>query len=209
MAIVGMSLGGRRLQRTAEKLGFNYPFPNGLPETSIFMPPPSGFGVAEIASGFTTKVTLSPILAAAIVRSVLKGEAPELPWSSVAGSEYAHNSPQKLAASAFSENTYYGLRRMFEATVNSGSARSTFRNARIFYPNNRKRLRVGGKTGTKNGGDLRYEWFAAYAYDRKAPSKSVVIICLHMNEVDGTRASHPAQAAALLINHWAKSYIQW
>jgi len=207
MAIVGMSLGGRRLQQAAEELGFNYPFPNGLPETSNFIPPASGFGLAEIASGFTSEVTISPILAAAIVRSVLKGEAPELPWSSVAGPEYAHSSSQKLAASAFSENTYYGLRLMFEATVKSGSARSVFRNGSIFYPGNRKRLIVGGKTGTKNGGNLRYEWFAGYAQDRRDPSKSLVVICLHMNEVDGTRAKHPSQAAALLINHWAKSYL--
>lgn len=208
MAIVGMSLGGGRLEQTAEELGFNYHFPNAVPETSLFRPPASGFGLAEAASGFTTEVTLSPLLAAAIVRSVLKGEGPELPWSPVAGPQYAHSSSKKLYASAFSENTYYGLRRMFEATVKSGSARSTFRNDRIFYPNNRKRLRVGGKTGTKSGGNLRYEWFAGYAKDRKDPSKGVVIICLHMNEANGTRASHPAQAAALLVNHWAKKYVQ-
>jgi len=209
MAIVGMSLGGRRLQEAAEELGFNYSFPGGLPETSNFMPPASGFGLAEISSGFTSKVTISPVLAAAIIRSVLKGEAPEIPWSSVAGPEYAHGSPQKLAAADFSDNTYYGLRLMFEATVYSGSARSVFRNGSIFYPGNRKRLRVGGKTGTKNGGDLRYEWFAGYAQDRRNPSKSLVVVCLHMNEVDGTRAKHPSQAAALLINHWAKTYVQW
>lgn len=209
MAIVGMSLGGEKLEQAAEELGFNYPFPNAVPEISFFRPPSSGFGLAEFASGFTTKVTLSPLLAAAIVRSILKGKSPELPWSPLAGLEYAHSSPRKLYTSAFSKNTYYGLRRMFEGTVKSGSARSTFRNDRTFYPGNRKRLRVGGKTGTKNGGDLRYEWFAGYAQDRKDPSTGVVVICLHMNQTNGTRASHPAQAAALLINHWAKKYVQW
>ncbi|MDT8318553.1 MAG: penicillin-binding transpeptidase domain-containing protein [bacterium] len=209
MAIVGMGLGGGKLQHAAEKLGFNYPFPNAVPETSFFRPPSSGFGLAEFASGFTTKATLSPLLAAAIVRSVLKGESPQLPWSPLVGLEYAHSSPSQLNGAAFSKNTYYGLRRMFEATVKSGSARSIFDNDRTFYPGNRKRLRVGGKTGTKNGGDLRYEWFAGYAQDRKDPSRGVVVICLHMNKSKGTRASHPAQAAALLINHWAKDYVQW
>ncbi len=204
-----MSLGGGKLQQAAEKFGFNYPFPNAVPQTSLFRPPVSGFGLAEVASGFTTKVTMSPLLAAAIVRSVLKGEIPELPWSTVAGTEYAHSSPIKLYAGIFSKNTYYGLRRMFETTVKSGSARSIFRNSRTFYPNNRKRLRVGGKTGTQNGGNLRYEWCAGYAEDRKDASKGVVIICLHMNESKGTRASHPAQAAALLVNHWAKDYVKW
>ena len=209
MAIAGMSLGGARLEQAAKELGFNYPFPNAVPGTSLFRPPASGFGLAEFASGFTTEVTLSPLLAAAIVRSILKGESPELPWSNLAGPAHAHSSPKKLYTSAFSKNTYYGLRRMFEATVKSGSARSIFRDDRTFYPGNRKRLRVGGKTGTKNGGDLRYEWFAGYARDRKDPSKGVVVICLHMNQSKGTRASHPAQAAALLINHWAKNYVQW
>lgn len=209
MAIVGMSLGGGKLQKAAEELGFNYPFPNAVPQISYFKPPASGFGLAEFASGFTTKATLSPLLAAAIVRSVLRGETPELPWSPLVGPDYAHSSPRKLYAGTFSKNTYYGLRRMFEATVKSGSVRSTFGNDRTFYPGNRKRLRVGGKTGTKNGGDLRYEWFAGYAQDRKDSSKGVVVICLHMNESRGKRASHPSQAAALLINHWAKKYVQW
>ncbi len=209
MGIVGQRLGQKRLLKTAERFGFNRIFSANIPEMSLFTTNGDKFGVAEAASGFTNDITLSPLLAAAIVRAVLTGESPEIPWSPVIGANYTPPVPVKLGSKPFSENTYYGLRRMFEATIKKGSARSPFRNKRIFYPYNRKRLRVGGKTGTKDGKNVRYEWFAGYAKDRKNPNKSVVLVCLHMNELKGTRASYPAQAAALLINHWAKQYLEW
>ncbi|MBE9504788.1 MAG: penicillin-binding protein [Proteobacteria bacterium] len=209
MGIVGLSLGGKALKTAATQLGFNMDCPTGLIDQSIFAPPDSGYGVAEAACGFTKEITLSPLHGAAIVRSVLKGKAPEIPWSPLVGAQYAPAKAVPLPVSALSENTYYGLRRMFEATIKKGSARTSFRNPKVLYSYNRKRLRIGGKTGTKDGHDGRYEWFAGYAMDRKDPKKSLVLVCLHINELSGTRASHPAQAAALLINHWAKRYLKW
>lgn len=209
MAIVGLSLGGKALKNTAGQLGFNLEYPVGLPGESCFNPPDKGFGVAETACGFTTDVTISPLHVAAIVRSVLNGAKPELPWSSKIGKKYAPLRSNKLSLTPFSENTYYGLRRMFEATIKYGSARGAFNNAKVLYSYNKKRLRIGGKTGTKNSGDSRYEWFTGYVQDRKDSSKSLILVCLHINEIDGTRASHPVQAAALLINHWAKKYLKW
>jgi len=209
MALVGLQLGGKTLRQTSARLGFNLDYPAGVPLRSSYDPPDSGFGVAEAASGFTDKVTLSPLHAAAIVRAVLRGETPEIPWSPVVGKSYAPGRPGSLEADPFSDNTYYGLRRMFEATISKGSARSPFRKRRVFYPYNKKRLRVGGKTGTKDGGDFRFEWFAGYAQDRKDPERSIVLVCLHINELTGTRASPPSQAAAMLINHWAKKYLEW
>ena len=209
MGIVGQSLGEERLLQTAERFGFNRAFSAGIPEMSLFSTNGDRFGIAEAASGFTNGITLSPLLAAAMVRAVLTGAIPEIPWSPLIGADATPAVPVKLGGEPFSENTYYGLRRMFEATIQKGSARSPFRNKRVFYPYNRERLRVGGKTGTKDDGNLRYEWFAGYALDRKNTNKSVVLVCLHMNELKGTRASVPAQAAALLLNHWARKYLEW
>lgn len=209
MGIVGFNLGGNTLRKTAEKLGFNRNYADGIPAKSSYNPPDKGFGVAEFASGFTTDITLSPLLAAAIVRSVLQRKAVEIPWSPVVGTEYAPKTPIRLPLSDLAENTYYGLNRMFEATVQSGSARSVFKNPKILFPYNRKRLLIGGKTGTKDGIDGRYQWFAGFAKDRKDPRKSIVLVCLHINKLKGTRASPPAQAAGLLINHWAKKYLKW
>ncbi len=207
IGLVGLQIGGKAMRQISTRLGFNLDFPNGIPNRSIYEPPDSGFGVAEAASGFTTKITISPLLAAAIVRSILRGETPEIPWSPVVGNRYAPIKPVRLNSRPFSHNTYYGMRRMFEATISKGSARTPFRTKNVFYRNNRKRLRVGGKTGTKDNGKFRYEWFAGYAYDRKKPEKSIIVVCLHINELSGTRASAPSQAAALLLNHWAKKYL--
>lgn len=207
MGLVGLQIGGKAMRKTSAQLGFNFDFPNGMPQRSIYEPPDTGFGVAEAASGFTTKITISPLHAAAIIRSILREETPEIPWSPVVGNRYAPIKPIRLETQPFSHNTYYGMRRMFEATISKGSARTPFRSKNIFYPNNKKRLRVGGKTGTKDGGKFRYEWFAGYAYDRKKPENAVIVVCLHINELSGTRASTPSQAAALLLNHWAKKYL--
>ena len=209
MAIVGLSLGGKVLKKTAAQLGFNLDYPVGIPIESCFNPPDKGFGVAEAACGFTSDVTISPLHTAAIVRSILNGTEPELPWSPRIGKQHAPLGPNKLLLTPFTENTYYGLRRMFEATIKYGSARGAFNNAKVLYSYNKKRLRIGGKTGTKDSGDSRYEWFTGYVQDRKDFKKSLILVCLHINEIDGTRASHPVQAAALLINYWAKSYLKW
>lgn len=208
MGIIGLSLGGNLLKQAAERLGFNRRYPDGVPLRSSFNPPDTGFGVAEAASGFTTEITLSPLHAAAIVRAVLREDSPEIPWSPLVGHDYAPARPVRLPVSPLSENTYYGLKRMFEATIKSGSARTSFRNPGVLYSSNKKRLRIGGKTGTKDGDDGRYEWFAGYAEDRRNPEKSLVIVCLHINELKGQRASHPVQAAALLINHWSRNYLE-
>lgn len=209
MGIVGIDLGGKRLLAAAERLGFNRLLAEGVPSISQYPLPSDDFSIAEAASGFTDHITVSPLLVAAIVRSIMLEEGPEMPWSPLLAPRYAPAEAIGLHQSPFTENTYYGLKRMLEATINRGSARTTYNNPRVFYPYNRERLQTGGKTGTKNMGDIRYEWFAGYARDRKDSKKSLILVCLHMNELNGTRASHPAQASALLINHWAKSYLQW
>ncbi len=209
MGIVGLKLGGNTLRKTAEKLGFNRDYTDGIPAKSNFKPPDKGFGVAEAASGFTTDITISPLLAAAIVRSVLQRKAPEIPWSPVVGTEYAPKTSIGLPLPDLTKNTYYGLNRMFEATVKKGSARSFFKNPKVLFRYNRQRLRIGGKTGTKEGVDGHYQWFAGFATDQKDPKKSIILVCLHINELKGTRASPPAQAAGLLINYWAKKYLEW
>lgn len=209
MGIVGISLGGKRLTAAAEKLGFNLSADKGLPPASIYPLPADDFAVAEAASGFTDDITITPLLVASIIRSILLEKGPEIPWSPLLSPDYAPLRTIDLNQSPLKENTYYGLKRMLESTLKNGSARTSYNNPRILYPYNRERLRTGGKTGTKSLGNIRYEWFAGYAQDRKNSEKALILVCLHMNEVKGTRASHPAQASALLINHWAKSYIEW
>jgi len=200
MGIVGIDLGSKRLLGAAEKLGFNRLMAKGVPSESIYPLPADNFAIAETASGFTDEVTVSPLLMAAIVRSILREEAPKMPWSPLLAPEYAPAASIGLNQTPFKENTYYGLKRMMEATLKKGSARTTY---------NKERLQTGGRTGTKSVENIRYEWFAGYARDKKDSEKSLILVCLHMNELKGTRASHPAQASALLINHWAKSYLQW
>ena len=81
MAIVGKNVGGKRLNAAAAKLGYNKNFPGNAPNASRYTAPDTGYGLAEVACGFTTSTTLTPLLAAAQVRAILTKKPLEIPWA--------------------------------------------------------------------------------------------------------------------------------
>ncbi|MDR1759578.1 MAG: penicillin-binding protein [Fibrobacter sp.] len=207
-AILGLSVGGDYLKKTGEKLGYNTAFPENIPETSAFNPPDTGFGLAEAASGFTQETTLSPLLAAAITRSILLKKSLEIPWSQHLPTGFAPSGANPLEAPLFSQNTYYGLKTAMLQTVKSGTGRKNISKRHISkrYLN---RLNIGGKTGSKDGDDPpgRYDWFAGFAEDNQNPENAVIVVVM---QAHGEMRSQPAtQVAALLIQYWAKEYLSF
>ena len=81
MAIVGKNVSARRLNAAAAKLGYNKRFPGNAPNASSYTAPDTGYGLAEVACGFTTSTTLTPLLAAAQVRAILTKKPLEIPWA--------------------------------------------------------------------------------------------------------------------------------
>ncbi len=203
IALIGMNIGAKRLKAAAEKLGFNRNFPGSVPEASRYNPPDSGYALAEVASGFTQDVTLSPLQAAAIVRAILQGKPLEIPWERSGAAGHAPKIPVKLDLEGLSENAYRGLRLSMISTATVGTAKkqmSTRNISRRFFSD----LDIGGKTGSLDGEDPkgRYDWFMGFAQSKTNPDKAIVLVVMQVHGQMRTQTS--TQIAALLVNYWAK-----
>ena len=207
MAIVGMNVGAERLRSAAKKLGYNTNFPGAIPPRSNYAPPDTGYGLAEVSSGFTDATTLTPLLAAAQVRSILMKKPLEIPWASNLDG-YAPKSRIALDVGKFSDNTYYGLREAMIRTVTHGTARKNI-STRHMARKNYEALNIGGKTGSLDGKDPygRYEWFMGFAQSKEDPSKAIVIVIMQVHDLQGMRSQPATQVAGMLINYWAHQYL--
>ena len=203
LGIIGLNVGAKRLRDAAKMLGYNTNFPGGLPGRSNYAPPDSGYGLAEVSCGFIQSTTLSPLLAAAQVRSILTKKPLEIPWAGdLAG--YAPKSRIALDVPKFSENTYYGLRAAMLRSVTNGTARkhiSTHNMAR----KNFNALNIGGKTGSLDGDDPhgRYEWFMGFAQSKDDPKKAIVVVVMQVHDLQGYRSQPACQVVAMIMNYWA------
>ncbi|WP_405329167.1 penicillin-binding transpeptidase domain-containing protein [Fibrobacter sp.] len=205
MAIVGKNVGARRLNAAAAKLGYNKRFPGNAPNASSYTAPDTGYGLAEVACGFTTSTTLTPLLAAAQVRAVLTKKPLEIPWARDMA-PFAPQKPLALDVGKFSENTYYGLRESMLRSVTQGTAHKHM-STKNMARKNFEALRLGGKTGSLDGTDPagRYDWFMGFAESKADPSKSIVVIVMQMHKE--IRSQPATQVAATVINYWAHQNI--
>ena len=201
MAIVGKNVGAKRLLSAAAKLGYNKRVPGNAPNASSYTAPDTGYGLAEVACGFTTSTTLTPLLAAAQVRAVLTKKPLEIPWARDMA-PFAPQKPIALDVGKFSENTYYGLRESMLRSVTQGTARKHM-STKNMARKNFEALRLGGKTGSLDGTDPagRYDWFMGFAESKTDPSKSIVVIVMQMHKE--IRSQPATQVAATVINYWA------
>ena len=201
MAIVGKNVGAKRLNAAAAKLGYNKRFPGNAPNASSYTAPDTGYGLAEVACGFTTSTTLTPLLAAAQIRAVLTKKPLEIPWARDMA-PFAPQKPLALDVGKFSENTYYGLRESMLRSVTQGTARKHM-STKNMARKNFEALRLGGKTGSLDGTDPagRYDWFMGFAEAKNDPSKSIVVIVMQMHKE--IRSQPATQVAATVINYWA------
>ena len=203
LAIIGMNVGAKRLRDAARNLGYNTNFPGGLPGRSSYSPPDSGYGLAEASCGFTEATTLTPLLAAAQVRSILMKKPLEIPWAENLPA-YAPKNRIALDVGKFSENTYYGLREAMIRSITNGTARKHI-STRNMARKNFNALNIGGKTGSLDGHDPygRYEWFMGFAQSKEDPSKALVVVILQVHDLQGYRSQPACQVAAMIINYWA------
>jgi len=202
MAIVGYDVGTSFLKSTAQKLGYNQKFENNIPEESKLNVPDTGYGIAEVSSGFTNNTTLSPLLAAAQIRALLKQKAIEIPTAENI-TPYAPTKKTVLSESLFSENTYYGMKQAMMRTISNGTAKKNL-SSKFIARRYREQLNIGGKTGSLDGSNPegRYEWFAGFAESRLEPDKGIILVVMQVHKE--IRSQPATQVAALLINYWAQ-----
>lgn len=203
LGIIGMNVGAKRLRDAAKMLGYNTNFPGGLPGRSNYAPPDSGYGLAEVSCGFIQSTTLTPLLAAAQVRSILTKKPLEIPWAK----DLEGIAPKQriaLDVGKFSENTYYGLRAAMLRSVTNGTARKHI-STKNMARKNFNALNIGGKTGSLDGNDPngRYEWFMGFAQSKDDPKKAIIVVIMQVHDLQGYRSQPACQVAAMIMNYWA------
>ncbi len=161
-------LGGDRIFQYATNLGFNGIFDSdfGFGAGQIELDPADEWQVAETASGYTRRNTLSPIHGAVLGAIPINGGKLVAPFivKSLLGPNgipvYVHDTP--AVSSVVTNQAAVQLRTMMESTVMIGSARRAFRK---FHRGHRADIVVGGKTGSLTGFHPKgkYDWFVGFA----------------------------------------------
>lgn len=160
-------VGGDAMLSVAERLGFNgafasdFEFANGIVELDTA----DQWQVAEMASGYTRRNTLSPLHGAALAATAINGGQLIAPGvvHAVLGPNgvplYWHERPAR--AEVMRAETAEELKRLMRATVIRGSARRSFAG---FHRGEFKHALVGGKTGSLRGFEPKgeYDWFVGF-----------------------------------------------
>jgi cell division protein FtsI/penicillin-binding protein 2 len=215
--LLGLRVGAESLRDMAERLGFNRPtLPLGdgrdaAKEDSSswparLTPPDSGFALAEVASGYTTSTTISPLHALRIARAVGQ-DGRLIPVRFTRELQSLDNGrtlilPEPETAPFAGPATLRNLRTLMEATVTSGTARRGFR--RNLKAHDFESLEMGGKTGSLTGHNPpgRYEWFVGYARRKDHPDQGIAVAVMLINRT--YLAVHAAELAGLTIRDWAR-----
>jgi cell division protein FtsI/penicillin-binding protein 2 len=169
-----IDLGAETMLDYSYRLGFNgqfasdFTFANG----SIELDPDDDWQVAEMASGYTTRNTLSPLHGAILSATAINGGnlvAPVLVESLIGPFGipiYVHESPG--LSPVMTESAALQLKKMMRSTISIGSARKSFRG---FHKNHLENVTIGGKTGSLTGFKPKgkYDWFVGFGElgDRK------------------------------------------
>ncbi len=230
--LLGMRVGSAPLRDMAERLGFNHGIKSGdaatnsaknatdntrsdapVPQAEAVQglqarinPPDTGFGLAEVASGYTTETTISPLHALRIARAIGQ-DGRLLPTRFTRQLESLDNGrvwtlPEAETSPFASPATLRNLRTLMEATVSTGTARRGFQ--RNLDASDFGRLEMGGKTGSLNGHNPpgRYEWFIGYARRKDHPDQGIAIAVMLINRT--YLAVHAAELAGLVIRDWER-----
>ena len=125
-------VGGVMLTSYAHSLGFEKSLPFELPlRSGCLVKPANDYGVGEMASGFNRITSMSPLHAALVVSTFINGGHLPEPYivkrlTSADGMVYYLGKP-RLGPAIISPETCGQMQRLFEATVEMGTARKAFR----------------------------------------------------------------------------------
>ena len=163
-----------------KRFGFNDTIPFELAaDVSEMFSPDSDFSVAEFASGFNRKTSLSPLFGALLAGAVCEGgviREPTLVDSirSAARDACVYRRMARIWRRAVKESTASELRGLMTKVTQYGTARKTFRPLMASQKYNM--YEFGGKTGSMNKLGLgRVDWFVGFARDPNDRSKRIAV----------------------------------
>lgn len=198
-------VGSRSLSDYAERFKFNRPIVSDIPVESgyAFIPSNDDWAVAEAASGYTRKNTMSPLQGALMAAAIANDGAIPQPYlirsmKDSKGKTVYEANPEDSEA-VIDESTVKQLRRLMSATITQGTSRKSFRN--IIQGARMAGLELGGKTGSLTGTEPRgkYDWFVGYG--RSGERKIAIAVVTINKKVWRVRSS---QVAADFFRHYFK-----
>ena len=159
-------VGGESLGQYANQFGFNRALVTdvALGPSRTEIDADDEWSIAEAASGYTRKTTISPLhavmLASAVVNDGIIIEPRIVDYARIPNGPLVYEStPGKFRA--IDQSSAQDMRVLMRETVRSGSARKSFQG---FFKRQYANLDVGGKTGSLSGINPkgRTEWFVGY-----------------------------------------------
>ncbi len=166
-ARIGMyTLRRNGIYEIGKRFGFDTEISFELPvEVSSLPQTDSTFSIAELASGFNQKTTLSPMLGALMAAAIAQqGQipVPHIVDSVSNGDSIIYRANSKSLQSAIAPSTAKELTHMMKCVARYGTARKSFR-----YMKNSSRfdnIDYGGKTGSVDKDSIgRVDWFIGFA----------------------------------------------
>jgi len=186
-------LGKSALETYAQSFGFNQHFRFELPvNESTIRVTEEKFHQAEIACGFNRETLITPLHGALLVSSILNdGQIPEptIVDEIVDNQGKAwYQSHQSVVNQAISSKTCKPLKKLMYETVQSGTARKSFRGFR--RDQILSKLYIGGKTGSISNRkhDVRYDWFVGFAEQKNGKDQIVISTIVAHDKYIGKRA---------------------
>ena len=198
-------VGPEVLSDYAERFKFNRDIESDIPIESgyAFIPNNDEWAVAEAASGYTRKNTMSPmqgaLIAAAIANDGVMPEPYLIRSMKDAGDKVIYQAMPEESEAVLDENTVAQMRRLMAATITQGTSRKSFRS--IIQGARLAGLELGGKTGSLTGTEPRgkYDWFVGYG--RSGERKIAIAVMTIHERVWRIRSS---QVAADFFRHYFK-----
>jgi penicillin-binding protein A len=206
---LGANLLGREVIETyAEAFGFNREIDFELPLRPSRIELTGGaFELAEIASGYNRSTRISPLhgamMAAAVVNQGRWVEPSIVDWILNDDGRTVYQNQTVYRDQAIDLETARVLRRLMQATVQSGTAHKEFQ--KHHSDPILSRLEIGGKTGSMGdeAAETRYDWFVGYAREPQGSGQLVFAVVVAHEEYIGTRA---AAYAAMAIKEYFKGH---
>ena len=190
-------LGKEKIEDYAGRFGFNKTIDfDILVEPSHIAVGEEPFHQAEIASGFNTQTTISPLHGAMIVATVVNDGQMKTPTivDRIIGPQnrIVYERTDRPAHRVISERASKELHRMMQATVSAGTAHKLFkdirRNAVL------KDINIGGKTGSISN-NPRFDWFIGFAENPRTHHAITISVVVVHEQFIGERAGEYAKVA--------------
>jgi len=162
------------------RFGFNEPIPFEYDvDNSEMFAPDTGFSVAEFASGFNRKTTITPIFGALLAGAICENGVINEPTiidtiRSQRGDSCIYVRKTNIWRRAVKEATAAELRELMAKVTQYGTARATFRQLRDSPKYNS--FEFGGKTGSIDQVGLgRVDWFVGFARNPNNKSQRIAV----------------------------------